>query len=653
MATYFPIEQNENGRVPDPVIAYSLNHFIGDREFYVIFGPNNWDPSYPNFYGVAWDGDGSEIWGYLSSDSANYFDFQKQNTLPTNFVSFEVGYMPSTGSAFERGSNYSGFMTTPYRFEVSRMDAVSSGKFYDQNGNVLINFPDEVEPDGFDFEIKNMYAFGEWTKYGAPSVTRVYWRGLRGRIISGRLTYYNGSNIEDGALKCHIVSNAVFDTLETYNGSEWTPVANNQLPFDFFYRKRTNELGEFYYGLSFENTTIPRFSDETNAQDYLDGELNESDADNWGDIAPNYPNELIPVGTPDTEPTTMGGIFTRAFFSQQYICSSGAIQEISNALFDTDPSGKWESIKKGLEMYGDSPVDDIQGLMFFPFALTTAFHNTQNQNYIYFGGYKFDLQNNTVDKILFPDNEIDFGTWYCPERFSGGFRDFAPYRRLYCYLPYIGWCELDIKRYIGKNVGVKYYVDTRTGGCMACLFANGILYDYFNGQMGVSMPICATDFVAYANAQIQTLLGAKSVNGGSVENVARSTASGFGQGLSEAGLGVAGMTASLGVAGAIGVTKTMYGLTQNNINNFNVTKGGSSSMLNCKLPQQIMFLDEVQDGTPTANELSLMGYPSNTSGRIVDFSGYLEVDAVNLVCDTATEHERAEIIAYLKNGIII
>lgn len=512
----------------------------------------------------------------------------------------------------------------------------------------------ETIPDGRDFEIRNMYAFGEWTEYGQPNVTQVYWRGLRGRITSGRLAYYNGVGIEDGALKVHIVSDATFYGLESYNGQEWLPVANNLLPFDFFYRKHTNELGEFYYGLTFENTTIPQFSDEETAQDYLDEIINESDADNWGEISQNYPDQIT-TGEPDTDPTTMGEIFTRAFFSQQYICGVGAIQEISNALFDITTggvTGLWEDIKKGLEMYGDSPVDDIQGLMFFPFPLGNVITNTQNQNYIYFGGYRFDLQNSTVDKIIYSDNEIDFGSWFCPERFSGGFRDFAPYRRLYCYLPYIGWTELDIKRYIGKTVNVKYYIDTRTGGCLACLFANGILYDYFNGQMGVSMPITASDFVSYANAQIQTLLGGVGTmkdNGATVVN--------SGAKMVEGGVGVGatalGMLPVATAVGGVGVAKTLYGLTQNNINNFNVTKGASSSMLNCKLPQEIMFLDEVQDGKPTDNELSLMGYPSNTSGRLKDFSGYLEVDAVNLVCDTATENERAELITLLKTGVII
>ena len=455
-------------------------------------------------------------------------------------------------------------------------------------------------------------------------------------------------------MKYQIVSNAIFYALETStDGVSWTPVQGDTLPFDFFYRPRVDELGLFSYGLTFSNDAIPRFKDDEDADDYLEGDKNEIDADNWEDISDKYPDPQVTIGDPDEDPTEMGEVYTRAFFSQQYICSASAMSEIANALFDTDPSGLWEDIKKGLEMYGDSPVDDIQGCMYFPFPLTQVFQNTLNQNYIYFGGYRFELQNNTVDKIIYPNGSINFGSWSCPLRFGGSYRDYEPYRKLTVYLPYIGWAQLDLKRYAGKTVKTVYYVDTRTGGCMACLFANDILYDYFQGQMGISMPISATDFVSYANAQMNTLLG----GAGAMKNNAGTIGSAGGKlvesGVASAGAVALGMTPVAGLAVGAGVAKTMYGLTQNNINNFNVTKGASSSMLNAYLPQNVMFLDEVQKGTPTPNEKSLMGYPSNASGALYNFSGYLEVDAVNLVCDTATENERAEIIAMLRNGVYI
>ena len=62
---------------------------------------------------------------------------------------------------------------------------------------------------------------------------------------------------------------------------------------------------------------------------------------------------------------------------------------------------------------------------------------------------------------------------------------------------------------------------------------------------------------------------------------------------------------------------------------------------------------EIQDADITANELSLLGYPSNASGQLQSFSGYLEVDVVNLVCPYASDVEKAEIIKQLQNGVYI
>ena len=645
----------EESYIQDPVISFMNTALIVNDNYYTYTGgtverPTGWTSPYGFRLAETHDSASYPITMYDSGEVYVYTNDHNQYYAPS---ADGYRYDSIKDLMCALSTNVPIFATdTELNTYVNMQDVTQRRQYLKDHA---LNFSSgEVVPDGHDFTIVNAWTTGEWTQYGQPQVNFINYRCLRGRITSGRMCYYPVSGIDDGKLKYKIVSNATFYGLETStDGSSWTPVADDLLPFDFFYRKRVNELGLFSYGLTFANDTIPRFSDEDDADDYIDEILNEIDADNWEEISPTYPDPQVTIGEPDEDPTEMGEVYTRAFFSQQYICSAGAMSEIANALFDTDPTGLWEDIKKGLEMYGDSPVDDIQGCMYFPFPLSQVFTNTINQNYIYFGGYRFQLQNNTVDKIVYPNGSINFGSWSCPLRFGGSYRDYEPYRKLTVYLPYIGWAQLDLKRYAGKTVKTVYYVDTRTGGCMACLFANDILYDYFQGQMGISMPITATDFVAYANAQINTLLG----GAGAMKNNAGAIGSASGKlvesGVASAGAVALGMTPVAGVAVGAGVAKTMYGLTQNNINNFNVTKGASSSMLNAYLPQNVMFLDEVQKGTPTQNEKSLMGYPSNASGALYNFSGYLEVDAVNLVCDTATENERAEIIAMLRNGVYI
>ena len=176
--------------------------------------------------------------------------------------------------------------------------------------------------------------------------------------------------------------------------------------------------------------------------------------------------------------------------------------------------------------------------------------------------------------------------------------------------------------------------------------------DFYNGQIGVSQPMKATDYNAYANAQIQTLLGFGKGIAGQGQNVAN-----VGQNMASAGasageLAVGGV-ALAGVGASVQGAKTLYGLTQNNINNFNHTIGGSSSMLNMYLPQECCFMFEVQDAINTEYERELIGLPSNASGTVGSFSGYLECEQVNLVCSGATAKEQSEILRYLYGGIYI
>lgn len=525
-----------------------------------------------------------------------------------------------------------------------------------------LNYKLPVEDiEGDEFEITNPWQHGTWTQYGVTVTGNMAYRNVRGKMATGgKVAFYKIEGIDSGALKYGVKISAEFSGLQySVDGLNWQNV--DSFPFTFFYRQRERELGEFDFGYGFNFDYFPVWDSEEDADDYIDGTKPITDAPNYPQISPHYP--ITNDTGDDDDGTTMGEVYTRAFFSQQYICSESALQEISNALFDTSSGGiigKFEDIKKGLEMYGDSVIDAVQGCMYFPVNLTQVFAQNQSQNYIYFGGYKFDLQNSTVNKIIYPNGYYDFGGFDILPTFSNSsqesYRDFAPYQRLFVFLPYIGWQELDIARYIGKHVSVRYYFDTRTGGCLACLFVGSgntpLLVDYFSGQCGVSMPITLTDFSNYANSQIQTLLTFGNGQGQNASNVAN-----MASGLAKEGVGASAIaTASvglLGVGGAIGATKALYGLTQNNINNFNKTKGASTSMLNMYLPQEVCFMLETQDADETANEMSLQGYPSNASGAVNSFNGYLEVDTINLVCANATDNEKKEIISMLQNGVYI
>lgn len=666
MALYFPCSpDNTNNTIPQAVINYFMTNAIGEREYYVIYGPYQISGLYQYFWGVAWTGEETDILGDIGNQqqysTATYFDFYK-STTPTSFISFSVSFKTDNQRFYSFTTNTSNFVTSPQRCQSdiynTSVSFVANVNLQDRNGNYLIKTPDEETPEGDYFTITNMWTHGTWISDNQPQVSgQPHYRNFRAKMVSGTFALYKIAGIDSGALKMGIKNNAEFYDMEySTNGIDW--IATDTFPFDFFYRKRTNELGEFDYALTFANSKIPVFKDETTAQGYEDGNVDITEADNWTDISQNYP--IINNTAQSDDNTEMGHVYTRSFFSQQYICSWQAIQQISNAMFDTT-SNIFEDIKKGLECYGERIVDSVQSCMFFPIDLSQVYSNVSYIPYIFFGGYQFNLSDGvTVGKITYPDGYYDFGSFDLLYGFgtkdNQSFRDFSPYTRLFCFLAYIGWVELDTSRYMGHTVNIRYYFDTRTGMCMACLFvqtAQGqVLYDYYQGQCGVSMPITLTDHTSYANAQIQTLLGGVNDTKGNMGTVFNA-----GVNMAEKGLMTTGSAMALGSVGlgavGIGATKTLYGLTQNNINNFNKTKGSSSSMLNMCLPQECMFMFEVQQGKPTDYELELVGFPSNASDLLLNFSGYLEVDSVKLSCSGATDNEKAEIIRQLQSGVYI
>lgn len=509
-----------------------------------------------------------------------------------------------------------------------------------------INYiPGPVEPEGTDFSISNPWQHGTWTAYGPSPDSPISYRNVRGKIIGdGKLALYRIGLI-NGSLKMGIKQQAVFSALEySTDGVTWHDT--DSFPFDFFYAVRVNELGTFNYGLSLGTDRIPIWKNEEDADDYIDGDKPIEDAENWDQISPGHPDPHIP-GDPDAI-TDFGEVGARSIFSQQYIVPLAVLYEIANTFYDTTTAGLWDDIKKGLEMYGDSPIEAIENLSYYPLDLTQVFPGA-SQPHIYFGGYKLDLQAGSVYKIANPNGSKDLGSLMFT-RINNNWLDFEPYTKLFVNIPYCGEYQLDLSEYYGKQLSVKYFIDTRTGSCCCCLLANGHLIDKFNGQMGVQMPIKLTDFSAYANSQIQTLLGMGGQAAQSMGSVGQTAASAASAGTAGAIAGAGAL--AVGMGGVLGA-KTVYGLAQNNINRYTKTKGGSTSMLNMYMPQTICFTFERNIPDIPSNFYQMNGYPSNKSGTIGSFSGYLKCDTLKLKMPGATDTEMEKARGLLLAGVFI
>lgn len=555
-----------------------------------------------------------------------------------------------------------------------------------------VNYQDpNVEPDNEELEINNYGVLQVWTAEGkqdAHSTTLIY-RCFKIKKTAGKISFYKIPGIDGDSLKYGIKYSSDFQAYyigySTDGGNTYTEV--DELPYNFIYRNREDEIGRFYASpvdvkLDASNTGIPTWDSEQDADDYNAGTKDITDATNWSVISKAYP---IMNGTEEGEESTeFGQTYMRSVFSQLYMMTSGGLSEVSNGLFDVSVSGVWDKIKKGIEMYGTDPMQCVQGLTYYPFDLSTMFTNFQNQQYVYFGGYELEMQN-TVKKVLFPQGYKDLGTMTIKRTFND-WRDFEPYTKLSVYLPYVGVQPLDLARYYDKTVTVRYYVDIRTSVCMVVLIANGIMLDYFMGQMGVQMPITLTDFARYSANQINTILqgttGAISAITPYCGSVARLTNAAYrtayktetenNEQLAQSNpfaplaatgkhsgsaammaMNVAGQVGSSAVVGGASYMRTVFDLTRNGINGYNKTKGTATSLLNCYLPQYITFMFEIMEADESEYLNELAGRPTNVSGRLGDFSGYLECDDVMLICPIATDAERQEIIDLVKSGIYI
>ena len=97
------------------------------------------------------------------------------------------------------------------------------------------------------------------------------------------------------------------------------------------------------------------------------------------------------------------------------------------------------------------------------------------------------------------------------------FLDYTPYTNVILYLPYIGFKELDTTLVMNKTIQVIYTVDAITGGCLAQVYVNSVRLYEFTGNVGIDIPITASNRAQVEAGYIQAGVGATaSALGGNV-----------------------------------------------------------------------------------------------------------------------------------------
>lgn len=403
--------------------------------------------------------------------------------------------------------------------------------------------------------------------------------------------------------------------------------------------------GRYTYGVYF-NTNIYIMPNEEAADEAIEtGDYTEAlNYDNVNGDRMQYPD----FGDPESSTTFGDGTFSSPFVSQ-YVMSRSQVVDVASIFFTND-GNLLDNIKKGLELYGAKPVDAIMSLVAFPFDVTTVV-NCSPWNHIYFGSYKHDLQS-PVNKVMnCLAKYLDAGTIFLAPLFSS-YRDFKNLT-LSVYLPFIGWRDLEIEKYISKSVNIRYYIDINTRQCAAVLVAGRVMADYFVGEIGIELPIVGSNFAEYARSEIQH-----------ISNTAKGMLNPFStEALSNVTNGVVG--ASEGVWGNISGTQPwknssfskygQYKLGQNGSpKDMQMTKGSFTSGVGMYLPQYVMFRYDIHDVSEPQLLNELCGKPSTASGKISQFSGFLSGRVSKLVTTGMTDSEITEVQnAIMNDGIYI
>lgn len=376
-----------------------------------------------------------------------------------------------------------------------------------------------------------------------------------------------------------------------------------------------------------------------------DEDPNEEDPD-----YPSSPSIPDPDHTPIYDPIPIPNLPTLgsagAGFITMYKLGLAAINQFTGDMFvDT----VWEAIKN----YFGQPMDFLVGCMLLPFEPETG-----SSYYPKFGDdIKFEHAYPAVSNQY---KEIDCGTVFI-KNYWGSCFDYEPFTKIQIWLPYIGYRDLSVDEIMGNSISVKYHCDCLTGDCVA------FILDNLGPQVGPTIPRVIAQF--YGNCGVRVPFGSVSYDAavaagisliGAAASMGLSKGSGVVQmgGSLKASKGMSSGAQSMSIdegysepssAGLVGATVNMVESMKPN-----VQKGGAAGASNGYMSIQKPYLiRRIPRQNLPADYVRFKGYPSNISGTLADFSGYAEVDDIQLNDIPAMSSERAEIIRWLSGGVLI
>ena len=344
--------------------------------------------------------------------------------------------------------------------------------------------------------------------------------------------------------------------------------------------------------------------------------VQDNDPDGGGGFIPRFNNPIPKPHTPGKSALDTG------FISLWYM-TDAQLNDLSSYLWS---DYFFDIIEKRL--YND-PMDALISLMIFP--VTPPHDDSSHPSTIIFAGKTTTKQGLKIHQQF---DTIPMGSVeVTPSLENGVYFDYSPYLSARIYLPFCGEFELDINEVVNKKLSLEYMVDYFTGMCCAYLTINDRTTDdlkgthyYFTGQMGIKVPVSASDYSGLYNA----VVSAGATIGGALAVPTSAIASAPVQ---------------------IGLMANACNNVANMKSNCQYTSGGGSisGSLSCEYPYIILSEPNIFEAE---NQWNYVGYPCLSTYKIKKISGYfkvLETHVENIAC---TETEREQIRNILMSGCV-
>ena len=435
-----------------------------------------------------------------------------------------------------------------------------------------------------------------------------------------------------------------------YDDDDYTPATTW---FDGYLKKSISFGENDYYTVFKWDTNIPTADSMEDIEDYFAGRKTIDEiATNWKDIARQV-NELIAPDLPgldldDTTPTGSNGM-VYTYGAKLYEISNIKLAALFSEMFTPQ---NLQAILDGNKLFGADIFNAISNILYLPLSdLSEICSFGSGSNNIWIGSWE---SHNAQGRLISAnDKVIDCGSFFFADNY-GDFRSFDPYQRLYCMIPFCGFFELVVSKYIGKTVSCKIAIDITTGGVLAMLFADGIMLDQFSGQCGASRPVTARDSATYFSNIVNAITGAGGTFGNATKGAGQAAAKISGASSGAAIAGGAAMGVGVAAVGAVGGTLKAYQIKEAIDSPPIMSSGVLAGCMGYFSNTKVHFIVAQKKTIRPLNELETIGYPSNMGGTVGSFSGFLQCSAFKLANGfTGTEREREAIMTIVKNGIYV